>query len=179
MVCAATFIVLKCPCVWFKWFNFFDYAFPPLAVNEGCQPAEGEVTEAVAGVAGHGDPELELSLWWNWCWEPRSFQCTFHAQLTFKRCCQRYSAVVVLSAVKCQRCCLELSSDGVALDLIMGICILIETVLILKIIVFAPPCNWRTHGHFSVITVLFAFRFFCCLHLCSFPALIHPIYFFF
>jgi len=148
MVCAATFIVFKCPC---DLASCFDYAFPPPAVNE-CLPAFwGRGCWSCCRWC-HGDLEVEVNLWWNWCWEPRSFQCTFHAQPTFQRCCQRHWAVVVLSAVKCQRCCLESNPDGVALDLIMGICILIETVLILKTILFAPPFNWRTYRQFSVTT---------------------------
>lgn len=65
-------------------------------------------------------------------WEPKSFQCNLTAQLTFHRPCQQYLTVVLISTIKCHGCCLQPNPDGVALDLIMGIYILLETVLILK-----------------------------------------------
>lgn len=87
--------------------------------------------------------------------------------------------MVLISTVKCQGCCLDPNPCGVTSDLILGIYILLETVLVLKIIFLAPTIGWQLYRRFPVTAqmTLFAFGRFCCLSSCSFPAFPHLIFF--
>lgn len=108
-----------------------------------------------------------------------SFQPNLSAQFAFHSPCQQDFTMVLINTAKCQECCLDPNPDGVTLDFILGICIFLETVVILKIIFLAPTIGWQLYRHFTVITqmTLFAFGRFCCPSPCSFSAFPHLISF--
>lgn len=111
------------------------FAFPSTSVSEGSQLVAGErlkPLQTMARWSGDGHTTCLKQTLGAW-----SFQPNLPAQFTFHSPCQQRSPVVLISALKCQGCCLDPDPDGVALDLILGIYILLETILILKIIFLA------------------------------------------
>lgn len=131
------------------WFSFLLWLCFPSASSEWRLPACWGRGRWSCCRWCHGDLEVELNLW---CWEPRSFRCTFHAQLTFS---EMLSATLSCGGAKC--CKMSEMLPGVKfwwcwIRFDHGNMHSHRYSSDIKNNCFCTTFNWRTQRHFSVTT---------------------------